>query len=53
VTLPPGADDQGGVTYTIKKNNADTIKGGTLDFSSGSATIGPRWTSRPRSPLGT
>jgi len=34
VPVPPT-----GFTYTIKKNNAETIKTGTLDLSSGSATL--------------
>jgi cephalosporin-C deacetylase-like acetyl esterase len=33
------AASAGTVTYTIKKNNLDTIKTGALDFSSGAATI--------------
>jgi cephalosporin-C deacetylase len=38
VTLPPGAP-AARYSYTVKKNNLDTLKTGTLDFSSGSATI--------------
>jgi cephalosporin-C deacetylase-like acetyl esterase len=36
VTLPPGSS---GYTYTIKKNNSDVIKTGTLDSSTGTSTI--------------
>lgn len=32
-TLPPGASAQGKYTYTIKKNNFDVIKTGSLDLS--------------------
>jgi cephalosporin-C deacetylase-like acetyl esterase len=40
VTLPQGAAaPAGNYTYTIKKNNLDTIKTGVLDLSSGAATI--------------
>jgi cephalosporin-C deacetylase len=38
VTLPK-ASPVGKYTYTIKKNNLDTIKTGALDFSDGGATI--------------
>src|SRR5829696_1100627 len=37
--LPPGAAPAAGYTYTVRKNNQDVIKTGTLDFSSGRATI--------------
>jgi cephalosporin-C deacetylase len=39
VSLPRGASPAGDYKYTIKKNNFDVIKTGTLDLSSGSATI--------------
>lgn len=39
VTLAPGAPDTGKYSYTIKKNNSEKIAEGTLDFSSGGATI--------------
>jgi cephalosporin-C deacetylase len=40
VTLPAGATaPTGSYSYEIKKNNSDTIKTGTLDLKSGSATI--------------
>lgn len=40
VTLPPGsAAPAAAYTYTIKKNNFDAIHTGTLDLSSGIATI--------------
>jgi cephalosporin-C deacetylase-like acetyl esterase len=40
VALPQGtAAPTGGYTYVIRKNNLDTIKTGTLDFSSGSQKI--------------
>jgi len=39
VSLPQGEALAGDYKYTIKKNNFDTIKTGTLDFSSGSAAI--------------
>ena len=43
VTLPPGQSaPPGAYTYTIRKNNFDTIKSGDLDFSSGAATIETR-----------
>jgi len=38
-SLPSGAAPGGGFKYTVKKNNLETIKTGTLDFSSGLATI--------------
>src|SRR5215211_6358069 len=37
--LPAGADRSATYTYTVRKNNQDVIKTGTLDFSSGRATI--------------
>ena len=37
--LPPGAAPPAGYTYAVRKNNQDVIKTGTLDFSSGRATI--------------
>src|SRR5215207_6757638 len=37
--LLPGAAPAAGYTYTVRKNNQDVIKTGTLDFSSGRATI--------------
>src|SRR5215208_3706298 len=37
--LPPGAAQPAGYTYTVRKNNQDVLKTGTLDFSSGRATI--------------
>lgn len=37
--LPPGAPPAAGYTYAVRKNNQDVIKTGTLDFSSGRATI--------------
>lgn len=37
--LPPGAAPAAGYTYAVRKNNQDVIKTGTLDFSSGRATI--------------
>ncbi|HWS88867.1 MAG TPA: acetylxylan esterase [Pyrinomonadaceae bacterium] len=36
---PPGAAPPAGYTYTVRKNNQDVIKTGTLDFSAGRATI--------------
>jgi cephalosporin-C deacetylase-like acetyl esterase len=40
VTLPQGAaPPAANYTYVIRKNNSDTVKTGTLDLSSGSATI--------------
>lgn len=40
VTLPPGAAvPPGGYIYTIKKNNLDTIRTGTIDPREGKATI--------------
>jgi hypothetical protein len=40
VTVPQGAPaPTGAYTYTVKKNNFDAIKTGSLDLSSGSATI--------------
>ena len=43
VTLPQGQSaPPGAYTYTIRKNNFDTIKSGDLDFSSGAATIETR-----------
>jgi cephalosporin-C deacetylase-like acetyl esterase len=40
VALPPDAAGPiGNYTYVIRKNNLDTIKSGTLDFSQGAATI--------------
>lgn len=38
-TLPQGASPTGEYAYTIKRNNLDVIKTGTLDFSAGPATI--------------
>ena len=40
--LPGGTSARGNYTYTIKKNNFDTIATGKLDLSSGSATIETR-----------
>ena len=37
--LPPGAAPASGYAYTVRKNNQDVIKTGTLDFSSGRAVI--------------
>ena len=37
--LPQGASRSGVYTYTVRKNNLDVIKTGTLDFTSGRATI--------------
>lgn len=37
LTLPPDAAAR--YTYTVRKNNLDTIKTGALDFSQGAATI--------------
>ena len=39
VALPNGASPKGKYTYTLKKNNFDTIKSGDLDLVSGKATI--------------
>jgi len=38
-SLPSGAAPGGDFKFIVKKNNFETIKTGTLDFSSGSATI--------------
>jgi cephalosporin-C deacetylase len=37
--LPPGTPRTASYTYAVRKNNQDVIKTGTLDFSSGRATI--------------
>lgn len=36
---PPGAAPGGGYTYTVRKNNQDVIKTGTLDFKAGRDSI--------------
>jgi cephalosporin-C deacetylase-like acetyl esterase len=39
VSLPPGTAPTQTYTYSVKRNNADEIAGGSLDLSKGAATI--------------